>query len=111
MGTFRYLDSSPEVIRLVVMFYMKCVHFAEKNVEDPLAERSSDARHEKNIGTRKASSPMGFAHTPAAMSKISNTAIDRRLEVGLSITRRIHITRSTAIARCVAVTWARRLFE
>jgi hypothetical protein len=30
MGTFRYLDSSPEVIRLVVMFYMKCVHFAEK---------------------------------------------------------------------------------
>jgi hypothetical protein len=47
MGTFRYLDSSPEVIRLVVMFYMKCVHFAEKNVEDPLAERGSDARHEK----------------------------------------------------------------
>jgi putative transposase len=42
---FRYFDSSPEVIRLVVMMYVK-YPLSLRNVEDPLAERGIDICHE-----------------------------------------------------------------
>jgi putative transposase len=42
---FRYFDSSPEVIRLVVMMYVK-YPLSLRNVEDLLAERSIDICHE-----------------------------------------------------------------
>lgn len=42
---FRYFDSSPEVIRLVVMIYVK-YPLSLRNVEDPLAERGIDICHE-----------------------------------------------------------------
>ena len=40
---FRYFNSSPEVIRLVVMMY---VRYPLRNVEDLLAERGIDISHE-----------------------------------------------------------------
>jgi putative transposase len=41
---FRYFDSSPEVIRLVVMMYVK-YPLSLRNVEDLLAERGIDICH------------------------------------------------------------------
>ena len=42
---FRYFNSSPEVIRLVVMMYVKCP-LSLRNVEDLLHERGIDLCHE-----------------------------------------------------------------
>jgi len=42
---FRYFNSSPEVIRLVVMMYAK-YPLSLRNVEDLLHERGIDVRHE-----------------------------------------------------------------
>jgi len=42
---FRWFDSSPEVIRLVVMMYVK-FPLSLRNVEDLLAERGIDICHE-----------------------------------------------------------------
>jgi transposase-like protein len=42
---FRYFNSSPEVIRLVVMMYVK-YQLSLRNVEDLLAERGIDISHE-----------------------------------------------------------------
>ena len=42
---FRYFDSSPEVIRTVVMMYVK-YPLSLRNVEDLLAERGIDICHE-----------------------------------------------------------------
>ena len=42
---FRYFNSSPEVIRLVVMMYVK-YPLSLRNVEDLLAERGIDVSHE-----------------------------------------------------------------
>ena len=42
---FRYFNSSSEVIRLVVMMYVKCP-LSLRNVEDRLAERGIDVCHE-----------------------------------------------------------------
>ena len=42
---FRYFNSSPEVIRLVVMMYVKYPR-SLRNVEDLLAERGIDISHE-----------------------------------------------------------------
>ncbi len=42
---FRYFDSSPEVIRLVVLMYVK-FPLSLRNVEDLLAERGIDICHE-----------------------------------------------------------------
>ncbi len=42
---FRYFNSSPEVIRRVVMMYVK-IPLSLRNVEDLLAERGIDISHE-----------------------------------------------------------------
>ena len=42
---YRYFDSSPEVIRLVVMMYVR-YPLSLRNVEDPLFERGIDICHE-----------------------------------------------------------------
>jgi putative transposase len=42
---FRYFNSSPEVIRLVVMMYVR-YPLSVRNVEDLLAERAIDISHE-----------------------------------------------------------------
>jgi transposase-like protein len=42
---FRYFNSSPEVIRLVVMMYVR-YPLSLRNVEDLLAERGRDIRYE-----------------------------------------------------------------
>ena len=42
---FRYFNSSPEVIRLVVMMYVK-YPLSRRNVEDLLFERGIDICHE-----------------------------------------------------------------
>jgi putative transposase len=42
---FRYFNSSPEVIRLVVMMYVR-YPLSLRNVEDVLAERGIDISHE-----------------------------------------------------------------
>jgi putative transposase len=42
---FRYFNSSPEVIRLVVMMYLKYL-LSLRNVEDLLSERGIDISHE-----------------------------------------------------------------
>ena len=44
-GPFRYFNSSPEVIRLVVMMYVR-YPLSLRNVEDLLAERGIDISHE-----------------------------------------------------------------
>jgi putative transposase len=45
INPFRYFNSSPEVIRLVVMMYVRYPR-SLRNVEDLLAERGIDIRHE-----------------------------------------------------------------
>jgi transposase-like protein len=45
---FRYFNSSPEVIRLVVMMYVK-YPLSLRNVEDLLAERGIEISHETVI--------------------------------------------------------------
>ena len=47
---FRYFDSSPEVIRLVVMMYVR-YPLSLRNVEDLLAERGIDISHERPSGS------------------------------------------------------------
>ncbi len=42
---FRYFNSSPEVIRLVLMMYLR-YPLSLRNVEDLLAERGIDVSHE-----------------------------------------------------------------
>ncbi len=42
---FRYFNSSPEVIRLAVMMYIR-YSLSLRQVEDPLLERGMDIRHE-----------------------------------------------------------------
>ena len=42
---FRYFNSSPEIIRLVVMIYAR-FRLSMRNVEDRLAERGIDICHE-----------------------------------------------------------------
>lgn len=42
---FRWFDSAPEVIRLVVLMHVKAP-LSFRKVEDLLAERGSDIRHE-----------------------------------------------------------------
>ena len=42
---FRYFNSSPEVIRLVVMMYVR-YPLSLRNIEDLLAERGIDVSHE-----------------------------------------------------------------
>jgi putative transposase len=42
---FRYFNSSPEVIRLVVLMYVR-YPLSLRNVEDVLAERGIDISHE-----------------------------------------------------------------
>ena len=42
---FRYFNNSPEVIRLVVMMYVR-YPLSLRNVEDLLAERGIDINHE-----------------------------------------------------------------
>jgi putative transposase len=54
---FRYFNSSPEVIRLVVMFYVR-YPLSLRNVEDLLVERGID------MADRGASSRTGFALIP-----------------------------------------------
>jgi transposase-like protein len=44
-NAFRYFNSSPEVIRLVVMMYVRHP-LSLRNVEDLLAERGIDISHE-----------------------------------------------------------------
>jgi putative transposase len=45
---FRYFNSSPEVIRLVVMMYVR-YPLSLRNVEDLLAERGIDISHEGSV--------------------------------------------------------------
>ncbi len=45
---FRYFDSSPEVIRLVVMMYVR-YPLSLRNVEDLLAQRGIDICHEGTV--------------------------------------------------------------
>jgi putative transposase len=45
---FRYFNSSPEVIRLVVMMYVR-YPLSLRNVEDLLAERGIDISHEGRV--------------------------------------------------------------
>jgi putative transposase len=42
---FRYFNSSPEVIRLVVMMYV-CLPLSLRNIKDLLVERGIDICHE-----------------------------------------------------------------
>ena len=44
-NSFRYFNSSPEIIRLVVMMYVR-FPLSPRNVEDLLAERGIDISHE-----------------------------------------------------------------
>src|SRR5208337_3411460 len=44
-NAFRYFNSSPEIIRLVVMMYVR-YPLSLRNVEDLLAERGNDISHE-----------------------------------------------------------------
>jgi hypothetical protein len=60
---FRYFNSSPEVIRLVVMMYVK-YPLSLRNVEDLLAERGIDISHARPIQAAHSSekwSPAGLS--------------------------------------------------
>ena len=45
---FRYFKTSPEIIRLAVMMYIR-FPLSLRNVEDLLHERGIDASHESNL--------------------------------------------------------------
>ena len=47
-SSFRYFNSSPEAIRLVVMMYVR-FPLSLRNVEDLLAERGIDICHEGSV--------------------------------------------------------------
>ena len=49
---FRYFNSSPEVIRLVVMMYVR-FPLSLRNVEDLLFERGIDLCHERHLVDRQ----------------------------------------------------------
>ena len=64
---FRYFDSSPEVIRLVVMMYIK-YPLSLRNVEDLLFERGIDICHETvrlwwNVNRRHGLTPAALANS------------------------------------------------
>ena len=67
---FRYFNSSPEVIRLVVMMYVK-YPLSLRNVEDLLAERGIDFCHETVRFWWNRFGPMFAAERHAAISPIS----------------------------------------
>src|ERR1035437_9439772 len=72
---FRYFDSSPEVIRLVVMMYVR-YPLSLRNVEDLLFERGSDICHE----TVRLWPPLRFEASPRASGE--GRARDQEAEVG-----------------------------
>ena len=59
---FRYFNSSPEVIRLVVMMYVK-YPLSLRNVEDLLAERGIDVCHESSPPRCAGSEPRACGST------------------------------------------------
>ena len=64
---FRYFNSSPEVIRLVVMMYVR-FPLSLRNVEDLLFERGIDICHE-TVRMDVAGNPCAKARTPRAPHK------------------------------------------
>jgi transposase-like protein len=52
---FRYFSGSPDVIRLVVMMYVR-YPLSLRNVEDLLAERGIDVSYEEGIVSKRAGS-------------------------------------------------------
>ena len=66
---FRYFNSSPEVIRLVVMMYVK-YPLSLRNVEDLLAERGIDVSHET-----------GAVHGLDGADLASSSAMSREFEM------------------------------
>jgi hypothetical protein len=58
---FRYFNSLPEVIRLVVMMYVR-YPLSLRNVEDLLAERSPTERQMANTSSGSTSPPMVASH-------------------------------------------------
>ena len=71
---FRYFDSSPEVIRTVVMMYVK-YPLSLRNVEDLLAERGIDIGAVRVTSTsRKHPTPPPFRQPPSPMRALSAQA-------------------------------------
>jgi hypothetical protein len=67
---FRYFNSSPEVIRLVVMMYVR-YPLSPRNVEDLLAERGIDINHEIWPNVRR----RDLRETRRAYARLSSVAL------------------------------------
>ena len=61
---FRYFNSSPEIIRLAVLMYVKHP-LSLRNVEDLLAERRIDISHETDGPVKKAGSAHAWVSSVA----------------------------------------------
>jgi hypothetical protein len=76
---FRYFNSSPEVIRLVVMMYVR-YPLSLRNVEDLLAERGIDISHET---VRFWWNQFGRCSPPRSVSDASRTCAPIRSDAGI----------------------------
>ena len=81
---FRYFNSSPEVIRLVVMMYVR-YPLSLRNVEDLLAERGIDISHEGAVtrtefGRSQLEVPV-LAHAAVAARHVWNASSRRTRSV------------------------------
>jgi hypothetical protein len=47
---FRYFNSSPEVVRLTELLYVRC-HLSPRQIENPLFERAPPAHTRSTAGT------------------------------------------------------------
>jgi putative transposase len=75
---FRYFNSSPEVIRLVVMMYVR-YPLSLRNVEDLLGERGIDISHET---VRFWGAGLARCSPPRFVSDASRTCADTRNGAG-----------------------------
>lgn len=55
---FKYFKTSPEIIRLAVMLYVR-FPLSLRNVEDPLHERGVDVNHETLVHPIRTDDPLG----------------------------------------------------
>ena len=76
---FRYFNSSPEIIRLAVLMYVK-YPLSLRNVEDLLAERGIDISHETVRFWWNRFGPMFAASTRARRGRRCGRGVRRRAE-------------------------------
>ena len=106
-NSFRYFNSSPEVIRLVVMMYVR-FPLSLRNVEDLLSERGIDICHETvrhwwnrfgplfaaDIGRQRVSRMRGFRQWQCHLDEIYVKLMGRWSTSGARSTRKVRSSKA-----------------